>query len=276
MTAVREAPRFGSCWADRRGKSSDWRHRPPRCFTNLTNSARFTTLGDMHAPRSKPTKAGHRSSVVLVAARSKAKVKPVAIAVAAETLRTAASRPRAMKALIEGYGAAVERTRSSGKPVRFVVEVDPSGAPRITEAVPLPEPETRLTPALATARERGKHLVAEIISRPDMLSADAFAELIGTTRMTVNSKRRSRQVLGLEGAKRGYRFPDWQVGPDGKPFAALPQLFERLGGSPWAVYRFLVQHHPELGGRTAREALRQGNMKAVVEAAENAARGNFG
>jgi hypothetical protein len=62
------------------------------------------------------------------------------------------------------------------------------------------------------------------------------------------------------------------VGSDGKPFAALPALFERLGNSPWAVYRFLVQHHPELGNLTAREALRQGRTAAVLAAAENAGR----
>ena len=55
-------------------------------------------------------------------------------------------------------------------------------------------------------------------------------------------------------------------------FAALPALFDRLGGSPWAVYRFLVQHHPELGGRTAREALRRGRSAEVLEVAESVMR----
>ena len=83
-----------------------------------------------------------------------------------------------------------------------------------------------------------------------MLSADKFAALIGTSRVTVNSRRQIRQVLGLEGAKRGFRFPEWQIDADGKPFSVLPDLFERFGGSPWAVYQFLIQHHPELDGLT--------------------------
>lgn len=79
-------------------------------------------------------------------------------------------------------------------------------------------------------------------------------------------------MLGLEGAKRGFRFPAWQISEEGKPFAALPELFERLGGAPWAVYRFLIQHHPELEGSTALEALRRGRDEGVLEAAENVGR----
>ena len=132
--------------------------------------------------------------------------------------------------------------------------------------------DTDLEDALAAARERGRIRVADILNGEDMLSAEAFAELLGTTRVTVNTKRQQRQVLALEGAKRGFRFPVWQVGSNGKPFAVIPDLFDRLGGDAWAVYRFLVQHHPELDGLTGREALRRGKSREVVEAAESVAR----
>jgi hypothetical protein len=105
-----------------------------------------------------------------------------------------------------------------------------------------------------------------------MLSAEEFAEFIGTSRVTVSAKRRNHQLLALEGAKRGFRFPNWQVGDDGKPFAVLPELFDRLGGDPWAVYRFLVQHHPELDGLTGREALCRGQTAEVIEVAESTVR----
>ena len=112
--------------------------------------------------------------------------------------------------------------------------------------------------ALAAARERGQHRVAEILSSNDMLSGEAFASLLKTTRMTINTKRKKHQVLALEGVTRGFRFPQWQIGQDGKPFSALPKLFEQLGNNSWAVYRFLAQHHPELDGLTGREALQRG------------------
>ncbi len=64
-----------------------------------------------------------------------------------------------------------------------------------------------LESALAAARERGQARIANILNGPDMLTAEEFAHLIGTSRVTVNTKRQNRQVLGLEGAKRGFRFP---------------------------------------------------------------------
>lgn len=122
------------------------------------------------------------------------------------------------------------------------------------------------------ARERGQNLVAKILSSEDMLSAEAFASLLKTTRMTINTKRQKRQVLALQGATRGFRFPQWQIGEDGKPFSALPKIFEQLGDDPWAVYRFLVQHHPELEGLTGREALQKGMTSEALEVAESVAR----
>lgn len=104
-----------------------------------------------------------------------------------------------------------------------------------------------------------------------MLNADDFARLVGTTRVTVNAKRQNGQVLGLDGAKRGFRFPEWQLDADGKPYAALPTLHEKLGGA-WAVYRFLVQPHAELDGLTGRKALERGRDHEALEVAESVGR----
>src|SRR5262249_6460687 len=159
--------------------------------------------------------------------------------------------------LERAYARARQLSRKTGKAVRFVVGIRPDGAESVTGfaedtasfAIPrhsdARHPE--LDRALADARRRGQLRVAEILAGPAMLSADAFAERLGTTRATVTAWRHKNHVLGLEGATRGFRFPDWQVGADGKPWRALPQIFDRLGGDAWAVYRFLVQRHPELG-----------------------------
>ncbi len=203
--------------------------------------------------------------------------KPVAILIQAKTLKAVAGQPGPMATLIETYGAALEKSRLMGRSVRFLVDVGPQGEPKITPIESRAQQTEQkaaseaddLQAALAAARARGRIRVAEILSGDDMLSADEFAAVIGTSRVTVNAKRQNHQVLGLEGAKRGYRFPEWQVDEDGKPFAALPELFDRLGGSPWAVYRFLVQHHPELDGMTGREALQHGRSDEAIEAAES-------
>jgi hypothetical protein len=172
-------------------------------------------------------------------------------------------------------------TRTTIPAFRLMVDVEPKGALKIREidsasdsAIVDAAPEVANVDrdrALAAARERGRRRVAEILSDPDMLSADNLARLLGTTRATINTKRQNRQLLGLEGATRGFRFPSWQIGEDGKPFAALPTLFDRLGDSPWAVYRFLVQSHSELDGETGRDALRNGRTADVIEAAESVA-----
>jgi len=213
---------------------------------------------------------------------SASKSKAVRIDVPSHAFKALFAEPERFKRLFEIYGKALVRSRATGKKVRFEVAVEPEGAPKITpieeaasaDAVPVSttDSEADLDRALAAARERGRARIAEIMSSPEMLTADDFATRLGTTRATVNTWRQKHQVLGLEGAKRGFRFPAWQIGEDGKPFAVLPQLFERLGGAPWAVYRFLIQHHPELDGLTAQDALRRGRDENVLEAAENVGR----
>lgn len=108
-----------------------------------------------------------------------------------------------------------------------------------------------------------------------MLTADAFARRLGVSRVTVNARRQKHELLGLDGAKRGYRFPAWQVDDEGKAFEALPRLFELLGPNPWGVYRFLTQRHDVLNGATGRDALRRGQTQAVLDAAASLARGDF-
>ena len=196
-----------------------------------------------------------------------------------------AGQPAKVKPLLKGYGEAVAKSRAAGRAVSFRVEVDPTGGTTVTlleeplaAAPPIGAAEAideDLQRALEEARGRGRARAAEILAAEDMLSADKFAALLGTTRMTVNTKRQNHQVLGLDGAKRGFRFPAWQVDEDGKPFSALPALFERLGGGPWSVYRFLVQAHPELGGLTGREALRRGKADLALEVAESISQGTF-
>jgi len=191
--------------------------------------------------------------------------------------------------MLSVLSAATSRSRSAGAPMQFIVEVKPNGTPRIVRSwgdaeggVPAPNAleidageEAELEQLLGEARARGRHVVADILGQPEMLSADAFADHLQTTRATVNAWRQANQVLGLQGATRGYRYPVWQVGEDGRPFSALPALFDSLGGEPWAVYRFLAQHHTDLDGLTGVEALRRRQDAMVIETAMGIAQGTF-
>lgn len=197
-----------------------------------------------------------------------------------------ADKPTRIGPLLQRYSEALAKSHKAGRPVSFRVDVAPNGGAKVTpieEAAPKPagfpieeahEPNPELETALAVARERGRISAAEILGGEDMLSAEALALRLGTTRMTVNAKRQNKQLLGLDGAKRGFRFPVWQLDAEDKPRLELPELHERLGG-PWAVYRFLVQPHGELDGLSGREALARGMSKAVLRAAESIGRGDF-
>lgn len=129
--------------------------------------------------------------------------------------------------------------------------------------------------ALDAARERGRRRAAEILRGGDMLEAAAFAERLGVSGAIVDAKRERREVLALDDAEGGVRFPAAQLDQDGTPFMVLPRLFELLSDSPWAVYRFLVQRHAALNGASARDCLKQGRADQVIEAAEGVAQGAF-
>lgn len=207
------------------------------------------------------------------------------VALGAKTLRTLSSRKANVKALMEVLGETIDESRKRGRSMGFMVEVDRTGQPRILPAKDFPakaEPRPAshaagddLDRALDAARERGRLRAAEVLSGEEMLSAEDFAELLGVSRVTINAKRQRHEVLALEGAKRGFRFPAWQLDENGKPYDILPKLFELLGDSPWTVYRFLVQRHAALDGASAQDYLRRGRANHIIEVAESVARGDF-
>jgi len=188
--------------------------------------------------------------------------------------KKAAARATAARVL-SGVSEGVIRAKNTGGTVRvtYVIRsLDEEPEIEIEEITPQRD---ALDIALAAARQRGSERVAEILKRPEMLSADEFADEIGSTRETVNKKRKRHEVLGLEGAKRGVRFPKWQIGDDGQLLGGLAQLFEALNGHPWAVYRFLLQESGSLGGRTGLEMLRAGRIEDAVGAARSIGQGDF-
>jgi hypothetical protein len=189
------------------------------------------------------------------------------------------ARKSQVMALMETLGEGINASRKNGRATRFLVMVDAKGLPSIREESASTPTEITLDDdldgALEAARERGRRRAADILSGDEMLSADAFAARLHISKPTVHAKRQKHEVLALDGPKRGYRFPAWQIDQDGKPYSVLPRLFEQLGESGWTVYRFLTQRHSALDGITGLEALRRGKYEAVIEAAEGISRGTF-
>ena len=129
---------------------------------------------------------------------------------------------------------------------------------------------------LAAARLRGARQRQEILSSPDMLSAQQVAELLGISRQAVDLKRKNGQLLVLEGGGRGYKYPAWQF-EEGQVITGLVDILRRLVDiSPWLQYRFLTRPDSWLQDRTPIEALKAGELAAVQAAASRYAAGEQG
>jgi hypothetical protein len=124
------------------------------------------------------------------------------------------------------------------------------------------EERRRIAAALERARRRGEESVGEILSRPEMLPGEVFAERANTSRETVNRWRNEGRILGLEGNARGVRYPEWQL-DRGLVLKDLPAFLKAVR-DPWIAYRVLTSPWPEFEGMTGLEALRGGRAAELV------------
>jgi len=172
--------------------------------------------------------------------------------------------------MISSYADAVAKARKTGKDYFITYRVSPDGeVVEVVEKAADKPADDPLGAAIARGKARGAAKIADILKGKGMLTAREFGPLIGASHETVNTKRKRHEVLGLEGATRGVKYPRWQVTDAGMPLPGLAQLFRILGDQPWTVYRFLRTQHAELGGRTALDTLKAGQVEAVVRVAEN-------
>jgi hypothetical protein len=100
----------------------------------------------------------------------------------------------------------------------------------------------------------------------DMLSTDMAADLVGTTRVTINAWIAKGRAIGLTQPRRGFKLPSWQFEP--ALWDAVPKLSKALGTTEgWALLAFLETPLGTLGGRTPRQAIEHGHLARVVEVA---------
>lgn len=199
-------------------------------------------------------------------------LKMVTLQVEAGTLKASSfkvlrSRRHDVTRMLGEYVKAVTDADARGERAELTIVVEPTRAPGALAA--------SYGDQLAAARARGARRVAEILNEPAMLSSDAIGELLGASRDTVNQRRRAGELLGLEGATRGVRYPSWQLTQDGRPLPGLADIGRVLGGDPWSVYRFLLDPHPELESMTGLEALKAGRMEDTLLTAEAIGHGSF-
>jgi hypothetical protein len=126
--------------------------------------------------------------------------------------------------------------------------------------VPAAEVRSLLASSLAARQQR--------LGAADMISTDEAAQLVQTTRVTINAWIAKGRAIGLTQTKRGFRMPRWQFEPS--VWATLPKLSAALGTAEgWALLSFLESPHGGLNGITPRQAIEQGQMDKVIRIAEH-------
>ncbi len=108
----------------------------------------------------------------------------------------------------------------------------------------------------------------ERLGAADMISTDEAAQLVQTTRVTINAWIAKGKAIGLTQTKRGFRMPRWQFEPS--MWNALPRLSTALGTTEgWALLSFLESPHGALNGISPRQAIEQGQSDKVIKIAEH-------
>jgi hypothetical protein len=105
------------------------------------------------------------------------------------------------------------------------------------------------------------------LAAPDMLSTDETAELLKTTRVTINNWVKDRRCIAVEGPTRGRKLPRWQFAPS--VLEHLPEVLAALGedASGWMQLLYFETPSPALGARSPLQALEQGEAERVVRLA---------
>ena len=112
----------------------------------------------------------------------------------------------------------------------IAIRVSPDGkAVEVVDRIVEKPADGPLDAAIARAKARGAAKVTEILRQADMVTAREFGPLIGASHETVNIKRKRHEILGLEGATRGIKYPRWQITEAGMPLPGLARLFRALG-----------------------------------------------
>jgi hypothetical protein len=90
-------------------------------------------------------------------------------------------------------------------------------------------------------------------------SAGARLQLGLRTKQALDSRRNTQTILAMQTGDGTWLYPAWQFTGDGSVHQVLlPALKELRGMDRWQVGVWLVSEHPDLGGISPRQALRDG------------------
>lgn len=96
-------------------------------------------------------------------------------------------------------------------------------------------------------------------------SAGARLQLGLRTKQALDSRRKTQTVLAMQTGDGTWLYPAWQFTGDGHVHQVLlPALKALRGIDRWQAGVWLVSEHPDLGGISPRQALREGVDPAAV------------
>jgi hypothetical protein len=147
-----------------------------------------------------------------------------------------------------------------GKALEWQAEPDKAGQPFQWETA------RPLGGGIPEALRAGASFKQCALQGAEMLSSDNAAALIGITREALRKRRAAGTALGLEGGKRGVRYPAWQFDDNVLPYLpAILAVFRQR--DDWGKYLFFTQPEPLLGGQSPLDALHNGQGQEVVRIA---------
>jgi hypothetical protein len=122
---------------------------------------------------------------------------------------------------------------------------------------------------LAEARLRGIEARRRLLeAEGGVLRAQDVAALLHISRQAAYKRYRAGRLLAVSCGRHGFVFPAWQFVPGGV-LPGLEDVLDALAGfDPWMKLAFFLEANAATGGKTPLAALRKGNLKEVLRAAE--------
>lgn len=142
-----------------------------------------------------------------------------------------------------------------------------------TQRLPaVPSPRSAMRPPQSDIqRERAE--LFEVFEAPHNLRVVEFAKMAGKSRRWISYEIKAGNLLALNVGNRGQRVPDWHLDPLKH---ALIQAVLKLNRSadPWQIYHALLKPRTNLRGRSALDAVTDGNLEKVIMTVSQAVKEN--
>jgi hypothetical protein len=121
-----------------------------------------------------------------------------------------------------------------------------------------------LAPAFIRGIEASRRLIDD---HGGALTAVQVAETLGISRQMVEKRRRAVKLLAVSTGRHGYRYPVWQFDESGVLSGLEDTLKVLAPHDEWMQVAFFVGKNQRLAHRTPAEALKAGDLDAVLDAA---------